>query len=109
MGHAVGAAFHVPHGRAVGLFLPYTIEFSAREAPERFGDLARLLGFAQTEGEEAARILARQVRSLIRHIGNPSSVAEMGIEQGTYEARIETLIDNAFNDTQMVTAPRSPS
>ncbi|MGC9349936.1 MAG: iron-containing alcohol dehydrogenase, partial [Anaerolineae bacterium] len=26
-GHALGAAFHVPHGRAVGLLLPYTIEY----------------------------------------------------------------------------------
>jgi len=26
-GHALGALFHVPHGRTVALFLPYTIEF----------------------------------------------------------------------------------
>ena len=26
-GHALGGIFHVPHGRAVGLFLPYTMEY----------------------------------------------------------------------------------
>ena len=32
MGHSLGAVFHVPHGRAVALFLPYTIEYCANEA-----------------------------------------------------------------------------
>jgi alcohol dehydrogenase class IV len=109
MGHALGAAFHVPHGRAVGLFLPSTIEFAAREAPERFADLAQLLGVTQAEGEQAARILSQRVRSLARAIDSPTSVGELGIERGTYEAQVESLMDNAFNDTQMVTAARSPS
>jgi alcohol dehydrogenase class IV len=109
MGHALGAAFHVPHGRAVGLFLPSTIEFAAREGPERFADLAQLLGVTQAEGEQAARILSQRVRSLARAIDSPTSVGELGIERGTYEAQVESLMDNAFNDTQMVTAARSPS
>jgi alcohol dehydrogenase class IV len=109
MGHALGATFHVPHGRAVGLFLPCTIEFAAREAPERSADLAQLLGFTQAEGEEAARTLAGQVRHLVREIGSPGGVADLGIERADYESQVETLIDNAFNDTQMITAARSPS
>jgi alcohol dehydrogenase class IV len=39
MGHTLGAIFHLPHGRAVGICLPYTIEFAAQEAPERFAEL----------------------------------------------------------------------
>ncbi|MGD8996789.1 MAG: iron-containing alcohol dehydrogenase [Anaerolineae bacterium] len=109
MGHSLGAAFHVPHGRAVGLFLPYSIEFAARVAPERFADLARVLGFTRAEGEEAARALADRVRSLARETGSPIRAAELGIQRGAYEAQVETLVDNAFNDTQMVTAARSPS
>ncbi|MGD2178776.1 MAG: iron-containing alcohol dehydrogenase [Anaerolineae bacterium] len=109
MGHALGAAFHVPHGRAVGLFLPCTIEFAAGEAAERFADLARLLGFTQAEDEEAARTLAERIRGLAREMGSPTRVAELGIERGAFEAHVETLIDNAFNDTQMVTAARTPS
>jgi alcohol dehydrogenase class IV len=109
MGHALGAAFHVPHGRAVGLFLPCTIEFAAREAPERFADLAQLLGFTQSKGEEAARTLAERVRSLAYEIGIPGGVAELGIERQAYEGQVETLVDHAFNDTQMITAARPPS
>ena len=111
MGHALGAVFHAPHGRAVGIFLPYTIEFAAREAPERFAELAALLGFIPLllEEAEAARVLAGRIRDLCREIGNPTSVAETGIERAAYDAQLDKLVDDAFNDTQMVTVARAPS
>jgi alcohol dehydrogenase class IV len=108
-GHALGASFHVPHGRAVGLLLPYTIEFAAPVAPERCADLAQRLGFGRRGGEEGARALAAAVRRLVSRIGNPTNVTDLGIERARYEARLQELVDFAFSDTQMVTAPRSPS
>ncbi len=109
MGHALGASFHVPHGRAVGLFLPYTIEFAAADAAERFVDLAGLLGCGDGEGEAGARAMAARVRRLVNETDSPASVGALGIEQGAYEERLEKLVDDAFNDTQMVTAPRVPA
>ena len=109
MGHVLGATFHVPHGRAVSIFLPYTIEFAAREAPGRFADLAGLLGGFQAEGEKAARALAERIRALCREIGNPTSVAEVDVAREAYEAQLDKMVDDAFNDTQIITAARSPS
>jgi alcohol dehydrogenase class IV len=109
MGHVLGTVFHVPHGRAVAIFLPYTIEFAAREAPERFADMAALLGCSQAEGEEAALALAGCIRDLCREVDSPTSVAEVSIERAAYEAQLDKLIDDAFNDTQIVTAARAPS
>jgi alcohol dehydrogenase class IV len=109
MGHVLGSVFHVPHGRAVGLCLPYTIEFAAREAPDRFAELAALLGCSQTAGEGGARALADRIRDLSRQIGNPTSVAELGIERSACEAKLEKMVDDAFNDTQVVAAARMPS
>ena len=109
MGHALGAVFHVPHGRAVAIFLPCTIEFAAREAPERFGDMSVLLGCARAEDEGAARALAGRIRDLCREVGNPTCVAEAGIEPAVYEGQLDKLVDDAFNDTQMLTIARPPS
>ena len=109
MGHALGAVFHVPHGRAVATFLPYTIEFAAREAPERFAEMATLLGCTRAEGEGAARALAGRIRDLCREVGNPTSVAEAGVERVAWEGQLDKLVDDAFNDTQMISVARPPS
>jgi alcohol dehydrogenase class IV len=109
MGHVLGSVFHLPHGRAVGLCLSYTIEFAARTAPERFAQMAAVLGLSQAEGEEGARVLARHVRDLSRGVGNPTCISEMDITREAYEAQLEKLVDDAFNDTQVVAAARMPS
>ncbi|MDM7999995.1 MAG: iron-containing alcohol dehydrogenase, partial [Dehalococcoidia bacterium] len=109
MGHTLGSIFHVPHGRAVGLFLPYTIEFFSPQAPERFAELATIAGFPNDGGEKAAREFAGHIRELCRQIGSPTSVAEAGISRKDYEAQLDKLVDDALNDTQMITAVRAPS
>jgi alcohol dehydrogenase class IV len=112
MGHTLGAVFHVPHGRTVGIFLPYTIEFAAGAVPEPFAELAGVIGYSsdvEEAGESAARALAERIRGLCQEIGNPVSVAELGIERAAYEAQLDKLVDDAFNDTQMITCCRSPS
>jgi alcohol dehydrogenase class IV len=109
MGHSLGSALHVPHGRAVALFLPYTIEFFSSQAPERFVELARLAGFPNAGGGQGAREFAQYIRDLCREIGNPTSVSEIGITCEAYEEQLDKLVDDALNDTQMVTAVRAPS
>jgi alcohol dehydrogenase class IV len=109
MGHVLGSVFHVPHGRAVGLCLSYTIEFAARTAPERFAQMAAVLGISQAGGEEGALALAARIRDLSREIGNPTCLSETGVTREAYEAQLEKLVDDAFNDTQVVAAARMPS
>ncbi|TEU04032.1 MAG: iron-containing alcohol dehydrogenase [Dehalococcoidia bacterium] len=109
MGHTLGAVFHVPHGRAVALFLPYTIEFGAGEEPERFAEMAAFIGCSNEGGKKAAQALAGFIRDLCQKVGNPTKVVEAGIEREAYEAQVDKMVDDAFNDTQIITAVRSPS
>jgi alcohol dehydrogenase class IV len=109
MGHALGSAFALPHGRAVALCLPYTLEFVAREAPERAALLASRLGISSSRGEPGARALAAAVRGLADTIGNPASLVDAGIPRDAFDGALGKLVDDAENDTQMITAARSPS
>jgi alcohol dehydrogenase class IV len=109
MGHVLGSVFHIHHGRAVGICLPYTVEYSAREAPGRYAELVARLGCAQEEDEDPGGVLARTVRDLCRQIGSPISVAEAGVESAAYQDQLDKMVDDAFNDTQMVTTARAPS
>lgn len=108
MGHVLGAVFHLSHGRAVGICLPYTIEFAAREAPQRFAELNALLG-QPGEGEAGARLLSGRVRELCNLVGVPTSLAEAGVGREAFDEHLDKLVEDAFNDTQMLTAVRCPT
>ena len=109
MGHVLGSVFHIPHGRAVGLCLPYTIEFASRgEDPSRIGILADLLGVKESKSTPGEN-LAGALRSLARETESPLSLKELGLEEDKYHQLLEKMVDDAFNDTQIITAPRAPS
>ena len=109
LGHSLGALFPVPHGRAVGLFLPYTIEFTVRgDLPTRYAEIARFLGLPAASEAEGAASLVQAIRDLARRIGQPISLQEAGISRQDFEAQLPKLIDNALNDSAMIVGLRFP-
>ena len=87
MGHSLGAVFHVPHGRAVSLFLPYVMEYCARgeAGTSRYAELARFVSLPCGSEVEAAGALARTVRDLQVRLGQPRTLKECGIGRADLE------------------------
>ena len=108
MGHSLGAVFHTPHGRAVGLFLPYTIEFVGQAMAERYGDIVRLLGIGDGAAGNAAKLLANRIRDLARSIGQPLSLGEAGIQAADLREKLPKLVENAEQDATLVLSGRIP-
>jgi alcohol dehydrogenase class IV len=110
LGHSLGAVFHQAHGRCVGVYLPYTIQYTANAGAGRYADIAYFLRLHPHDDEAtAAKTLAGVTRDLMRQVGQPVTVAEMGITREDYEATIERLCDWAEMDTQIVMAARIPN
>jgi len=109
MGHAIGACLHLPHGRAVGLCLPYTLDFVVQETPDRAGRLARLIGLTTNEGPASARVLPEAIRNLANEIGSPVSLRDAGVDRETFDGALERMVAAAENDTQIITAARTPT
>ncbi|NOX60599.1 MAG: iron-containing alcohol dehydrogenase [Chloroflexi bacterium] len=111
MGHAFGGFFKIPHGRSVSLFLPYTLEYIARE-PEltRFRDIAHALRLPEGEAEEpeAAAAVIKAIRELHGRVDQPLSVEALGVSRPDYEARIEELCEFAEGDGTFISAVRIP-
>jgi alcohol dehydrogenase class IV len=109
LGHSLGAILPIPHGRAVGLCLPYTIEFTVRGwLPTRYAGLADCLGLPAGDEPEGAAVLAEAIRDLARRIGQPTTLAEAGISQEEFEAALPKLTSNAINDSAMTISLRFP-
>ncbi len=109
MGHSLGGVFHVPHGRAVGLFLPYTIEFVVRGGGTRYAEIARFLGLAAESEEDGAASLVSAIRGLLKMLSQPTTIGELGISPDEFERELPKLVENAENDSCAVTSPRIPS
>lgn len=111
MGHALGAVLHIPHGRAVSICLPYTIEFMVVEAPQRFAELEYCLDYAQhtLTPTDAAHAFAARIRRLCETIGNSTALAQLGIDRTRFQACLDGLVEKAFNDGSILTSIRSPS
>jgi alcohol dehydrogenase class IV len=110
-GHALGAIFHVPHGRAVGLFLPYTMEYlmnGSEETTTKYAEMARYCHVATGSDKECAKALVTRVRTLAKEIRQPLSVKDCGIDKGKYEKEIPALIERALNEIMTMTVTRVP-
>jgi alcohol dehydrogenase class IV len=108
-GHSLGAVFHTPHGRAVGLFLPYTIEFIGEAREELWAEIAYSLRLKVPKGEKAASALAQAIRDLARGIKEPLSLKELGIPWDKVNNSMQKLIDNTMADGSLIVSARVPN
>jgi alcohol dehydrogenase class IV len=109
MGHALGALFHVPHGRSVALFLPYTIQFNGNGSSSRYADMLEALGLPMADEARGVEFLVKMVRDLERQLHQPLTVEELGLDREAYESALPNLVMRAEADTQIATNIRIPS
>jgi alcohol dehydrogenase class IV len=111
-GHAFGAIFHLPHGRTVGLFLPYTMEYlinGSEETTAKYAEISRYCRISSSSSDkECAKALVARIRSLAKGIAQPLSVKDCGIDKAKYEESIPGLIDRALNEVMTMTVTRVP-
>jgi alcohol dehydrogenase class IV len=108
-GHALGAIFHLPHGRTVGLFLPYTMEYLMNgpgQTTAKYAEIGRFCRIASGFDKECAKALVTKIRALAKEIGQPLSVKDCGISKAKYDESIPGLIDRAANETGTMTVTR---
>jgi alcohol dehydrogenase class IV len=108
-GHSLGAVFHTPHGRAVGLFLPYTIEFIGEVREELWAEIAYAIKLELPKGKKAATVLAQAIRGLAHNISQPLCIRETGISLNSFNKAMEKLIDNLMADGSLIASARTPS
>lgn len=108
MGHSFGALFHIPHGRAVGVFHPYTIQYNAKEVMEEYAKIAKAIGIEAKTDEEAVEKLVEAVKSLMEEVNEPVSVKDMGISWEDYEKNLDSLAKGARQSGATFVNPRVP-
>ncbi len=116
LGHSLGAMYQLPHGRAVGLFLPYTIQFNANKNHQdndnqlRYHHIAAFLGLPAETPRQGTANLVKALNQLAEKIDQPHSIQQaLNIPLQTLENDLPQLIDHTETDTQIITTVRSPT
>ncbi len=107
MAHQLGGFYNLPHGVCNAILLPYVETYNKQVVPERFADIARVMG-ERVEGlsaEEAADKAIDAIKKLASDIGIPSGLKELGAR----EEDLELLAENAMQDVCRLTNPRDLS
>jgi acetaldehyde dehydrogenase/alcohol dehydrogenase len=113
LAHSAGAVFHIPHGRAVGIALPYSLEYiasypalpGAPDPVERLDTCAGFVGINADSAPERIHKFISKIRDLEREIGEPLSLKEEGISEDRINEEMETLVRVAGMDPNMYTTP----
>lgn len=122
LAHKLGADFHIAHGKANAIILPYVIKYNGTKptkfvsfpkyeyfiADEKYASIARRLGLKANTTEEGVKSLINAVVEMNKRLNIPSSLKELGIEEQEFLANVDALADKAFSDQCTTANPRLP-
>ena len=107
MAHKTGAVFHIPHGCANAIFLPYVIQYNRKECEGRYADIARRLKLEGNTDAELTDSLVNFINDLNDKLAIPHSMKEYGIDEADFKANQKFVAHNAVLDACTGSNPRT--
>lgn len=114
--HALGAKFHIPHGRANALLLPHVIRYNAHlracfgnqptDAAERYADIARKIGLPHDNVRIAVESLIEEIKHMMRRMDMPATLWDAGVTPEQFAREKESIIASAMADACTASNPR---
>ncbi|KQY43091.1 bifunctional acetaldehyde-CoA/alcohol dehydrogenase [Cellulomonas sp. Root137] len=122
MAHVVGSTHHLVHGRTNATLLPHVIRYNGTVptkltswpkyehyvAPERFQQLAAMLGLPAATAAEGVESYALAVESLRAKVGIPASFQAQGVSEHEFISRLDEVAMGAYEDQCAPANPRMP-
>ena len=114
--HALGAIFHIPHGRANALVLPYVIEFNAdmaregakhsNDAAKKYQKMARIVGLPAPTPKVGVANLIAEIQRLLKYMDRPQCMSECGVSVEEFNKHREEIVRRALADACTQAKPR---
>ncbi len=105
MAHALGGAFHLPHGRLNAILLPSVIECNSHICAHKYAALARAAGMPGAADTVAVRNLKNGLVALRRQLGMPHTLKEAGVDPRQVWHKTPELVKAVLNDPCCKTNP----
>ena len=123
MAHKLGAFHHLPHGVANALLINEVIRFNAAEVPTKMGtfsqydhphtlaryaEIADYLKLGGKTDEQKLEKLCEAIDDLKAKVGIKKTIKEYGIDEADFLARLDEMVEQAFDDQCTGANPRYP-
>ena len=122
LAHSLGARFHLPHGRANAVLLPYSVRYNAGlpskfmpfpnvkayVAHEKYAAVAASMNWGGASVAERVDLLVTHIVDLLVTCHLPTTIAAAGIPRAEFEAALPELIAAACDDISLRSNPRMP-
>jgi len=116
MAHALGARFHIPHGRSNAILLHHVISYNAglEEAGDfaacsRYVAIANMLGIAAGTEKATVHGLVRHIKNLMSKIKIPQQITDLNVDKDEFEQAVREMAEKALKDNCTLTNPRVPT
>lgn len=116
LAHALGANFHLSHGRSNALVLTAVMEYNANlsgsaddYAAKRYAKLASVLQLPAITSREGSINFIMAVSKLKKVLGIEETIRVLDIDQNSFENLLGQMADTAIHDRCTPTNPRQPS
>lgn len=104
--HKTGAVFHIPHGCANAIYLPYVIQYNSKECKDRYAQIAKTLKLSGNNEDELVNALVEMIRELNRSMDIPLSLKGYGVSEEDFRANVKSIAHNAVLDACTGSNPR---
>ncbi len=122
MAHKLGGEFHIPHGRANAILLPYVIDYNSKKpdkfpafpkysefkADVRYAEISHYLRLGGETQEEQIQCLIEAIRGLLKKLNLPLSIRDCGVDETEFMSKVHDLAERAFEDQCTTANPRYP-
>lgn len=120
MAHKLGGEYHVIHGLANAILLPYVIKYNGQKpnklslwpkyneyvADVKYQNVAKLLGLKADTPEQAVDSLAHACRDLTVACGVPTCLKDVGIDEKDFLSKVTMLAELSYEDQCTPVNPR---
>jgi len=122
LAHKLGGEFHVPHGRANAILLPYVIRYNAQMPSKftswpkyehfiahlKFQEIASYLNLSAATPEQGVESLAGAILALNSQLDIPLNFRDEGIDERDFLSKVGIMAEKAFADQCTISNPRMP-
>ncbi len=105
LGHTLGKLFGVHHGVAVGLLIPYSLQFYA-PVTDKYLDICKALDIRAKTKERSLSLLVKKFKAFFKELDLPVDLKGLGISLEDFNQNMDKLVLYSIEDPSAFSSPR---